>query len=155
MDRKQTTQDICETFDVNERTVANWVKRKCPCDKGGKGRLRMFDEGEVAAWIKDNGLVGKVGKPSGPLGDQLAAAKIRKELALAEKHELAVTERKALLILKSEAEQLNVAKFTVIRNKLLGLPSSAAPALLGKSVEEIQQLLRKRVEEVLTELSQS
>jgi phage terminase Nu1 subunit (DNA packaging protein) len=150
IERNISTDDVCALFDVDTRTVTRWVTSGCPCDRSGKAR--KFNAGEVAAWMKENGITGERGRPLDP-NDQLKAAKIRKESALAERYEIELARAKALLVSKAEVEAGNITKFTVIRNKLMGMASSLAPSLEGLSVPEIERQIEARVVTVLKELS--
>jgi excisionase family DNA binding protein len=157
MTRTLTTTELCELFDITQKTVQRWVARGCPCDRRS-GKARMFNGDEVAAWMKENKLTGNVGAPSeatGPVGEQLKAAKLRKELAMAEKHEIALAREKGLLVEAAKVEAENVEKFTLIRNRLLGLPAQASSFLVGRSAVEIEGELDRRVKEILVELSKS
>ena len=150
--RTQSTEEIIDAFDINRQTLARWVRQGCPCTRG-RGKSNLFDQGEVASWMKAKGLTGAVGRPGGPTSDKLAAAKLRKELAMAELHEIKAARERGGLIDRAEQERENVRKFTVIRNKLLALPATAAAALQGLNALEIQAALEARIRDALTELS--
>jgi phage terminase Nu1 subunit (DNA packaging protein) len=151
--RTLTDIDLAELFDVEDRTVRNWVARGAPCS--GKGIKRRFDGDEVAAWLKANGLTGAHGRPEEKFDptDPLKLAKLRKENAMAEYREIQVGEKKGLLIDKAEAERFNVQKFMTVRNKMLGLSASVSPVLVGLSAPDIERVLDERITEILTELS--
>jgi terminase small subunit / prophage DNA-packing protein len=156
MTRTQTTDEILEVIGINRQTLQAWVKKGCPCTKArGKGKQNKFDQFEVAAWMKANNLSGTVGRPTGPVSEQLAAAKLRKENAMAELHEIRVAREKGELVEKAEQERLNIKKFTVIRNKLMGLPAAAAPAIAGLEAPAIETALECRIRDLLAELSRA
>lgn len=152
--RDKTAKEIMDVFEINRNTLQVWVRKGCPVTKSKIGGNR-FDETEVASWMKANGLTGKAGRPVGPMSEQLMAAKLRKENAMADKHEIEVARIKGLLVEKSQNEADNVKKFTVIRNKLLGLPASVAPTITGMNAPDIERELETRIREVLTELSRA
>jgi phage terminase Nu1 subunit (DNA packaging protein) len=152
--RDKTTEETCEEFEVDESTIKRWIERGLPCDREGRGVPRLFDFAEVAAWKIQNNVTGEAGRPA-ETDDALKAAKTRKELALAEKHEIELARVKGLLVDKAVVESANIQKFTVIRNKFLGLAASIAPMLEGQDPASIEVLLDQRIREILEELSRT
>jgi phage terminase Nu1 subunit (DNA packaging protein) len=153
--RDKTTADILETFDIKRNTLQQWIKKGLPYTKAKGKEQNKFDEGEVASWLKEKRMTATVGRPIGPMSEQLAAAKLRHLLAIAEIHEMKRDQQKGTLVEKSEAERSNVTKFTVIRNKLLGMPSAVAPSITGLDAPDIERELEDRIREILTELSRA
>jgi phage terminase Nu1 subunit (DNA packaging protein) len=147
--RDKTTDDIAELFDVDESTIKRWVAQGLPCDKGGRGQHRRFDEGEVAAWLKSKNLTGKPGRPQTEGGRELLAAKVRKENALATRYEIEVAERRGELLNRSEVERQNVQKVAALRNGLLSLSATLAPSLEGRSAEDIQGEIERAIVRIL------
>jgi phage terminase Nu1 subunit (DNA packaging protein) len=127
--RDKSTEQIGEIFDVGESTLRNWVRDGCPCDKGGKGKPRLFDEAEVAAWMRSKNLTGDVGKPKEIVSDELEKARIRKDNALANKFELQVERERGLVIERAEVERLGVQKVVTVRNRLMVVGSKLAAQL--------------------------
>ena len=75
----------------------------------------------------------------------LAAAKLRKELALAEKHELAVAKIKGELLDADEVERDRVRRVSVVKARLLQLAATVAPLCAGRDVAEIEHILEDEV----------
>ena len=75
----------------------------------------------------------------------LAAAKLRKELALAEKHELAVARVKGELLDADEVERDRVRRVSVIKARLLQLAATAAPLCAGRDEGEIERIITEEV----------
>jgi phage terminase Nu1 subunit (DNA packaging protein) len=158
MKREQTTADILEAFEINRQTLASWVRKGCPCTKPktkGKGKQNKFDQNEVAAWMKSKNITGAVGRPGGPITEQLQKAKLRKETAMAELHEMRSAKERGLLVDRQEQERNNVKKFALIRSKFAALPAAVAPSLAGLTVPTIEAVLQTRIIEVLAELSRA
>lgn len=154
--RDKTTAEILDTFGINAQTLAGWIRKGCPCTKAkGRGKQNKFDEGEVASFLKEKGLTGAVGRPGGPLSEDLAAARLRKERAMADLNEIKVAKERGTLVDIAEQERSNIQKFTVIRNKLMGLPSAVAPSITGLDAPEIERILDERIRETLIELSRT
>jgi phage terminase Nu1 subunit (DNA packaging protein) len=153
--RDKTQQDIADIFDVTKKTINLWIKKGLPYSSSGTGRgnKNHFDETEVASWMKANHVTGVVGHPNQPTSERMAAAKLRNQEALANLNELKVAREKGILIERSEQEQNNVRKFTILKNKLLGLSSQVSAILAGLEAAEIQEELESRIREVLSELS--
>ena len=75
----------------------------------------------------------------------LAAAKLRKELALAEKHELAVARVKGELLDAEEVERDRVRRVSVIKARLLQLAATAASLCAGRDEADIERILTEEV----------
>ncbi len=160
MKRTLLAAELADQFDVDVRTVTRWVADGCPCDGGGKGVKRLFNEGEVASWMKRKGITGATGRPadvddSTDANDPLRKAKIRKETALADRYEIQVQRERGELVAKADVDAENVRKFNTIRNKLLGLPAAAAPIVVGMSAADAEGELESRVRLMLQELSEA
>lgn len=79
-------------------------------------------------------------------------ARIRKEEAFADKHELEVQKRRGELVERAEVEQERVARVTYARTVLLGGPGILAGDLVGLGVEEIEERLGAWVRQALAHL---
>ena len=160
-----------ERFNVSRPTVSSWVKAGCPHDKI-KNRT-FFNLKEVSLWVKqerralsDTGggdhrsLKSKLGGLSEK--DKLVAAtdielaqaraKLRKDLAAAEKAELDLEERKGQLISREEMQLQVLAKIARARAVLLGGPGVLSQDTTGDQ-EHDEELLSDWVHRALTELS--
>ena len=161
MNRTLTTADLIELFDgIDKRTVTRWCADGCPHDGGGKGKPRLFNAEEVAAWMKKRGITGAVGRPpdveeSTDPEDPLRKAKIRKETAMADRYEVMAAREKGLLMPKADVEAATVRMATVIRNRLLGLPPALAPVVVGMTVPQAEHEIDARIRDILKELSRS
>jgi phage terminase Nu1 subunit (DNA packaging protein) len=153
-ERNKTTREAADQLDLGPTTLQNWVRLGCPHDvvkaKHGKSALR-FDPDEVAAWMVANGKSGKRGRPAAPESEDLKAAKLRKERAMARKYELEVAEKEGQLIDAAAERQRDLAKIVAVRNRLCGLGATLAPQLEGLSGAERQTLIDEAVEAILKE----
>jgi hypothetical protein len=78
-------------------------------------------------------------------------SRARRESALADMAEIEVAERRGDLVSVDEARADVVSRFTVVRTRLLGVPSRVAqrlPHLAGEVVPIIDELLREALEEL-------
>lgn len=153
--RESTVDDVSNELGVHGHTVRGWIKRPlnpCPHERKG-GRDLRFDIAEVRAWMTTNGVTGQQGRPPGPSSANLEAAKLRKESALADKYEIQVERERGQVVPFSEVKARWVELITTAKNKLLGVPSAAAPLCVGRDAGEIQTILEDRINEALSELS--
>lgn len=78
-------------------------------------------------------------------------SRARREAALADMAELEVAERRGELVPVAEARADVVARFTLVRTRLLGVPARAAqrlPHLAGEVVPVVDALVREALEEL-------
>jgi hypothetical protein len=86
----------------------------------------------------------------GPVPDY-NESRARRESALADMAEIEVAERRGELVPVAEARADVVSRFTVVRTRLLGVPSRVAqrlPHLAGEVVPVLDELLREALEEL-------
>ena len=79
------------------------------------------------------------------------AAAARREAAQAELSELEVAERKGELVSVAKAREDVIAKFTIVRTRMLGVPSRVAQRLPHVAVEVVpivEELVREALEEL-------
>lgn len=106
--------------------------------------------------MQANNLTGQMGRPKPPRTpqqDALAAAKLRKEIALAARAELLVEREKGLLVERAEVERQSCRKIEAVRNKLMGLGAGLAGQLEGQDAAEIQRLIDERCQQICDEFS--
>jgi phage terminase Nu1 subunit (DNA packaging protein) len=143
--RDKSTEEISQILDVDISTIKRWISNGLPCDRAGRGKPCRLDATEVAAWMREKGLTGKLGRPKTETAKELEAARIRKENALADRYELDVAVRRGELLERVDVERMNVQKVAALRNALLSLPASLSPSLEGCSGAEIQDELERAV----------
>lgn len=150
-----TAAEAAEEIGISESTLRRYVQDGAPCDRLGRGKPNMFDAGEVVAWMRENGLSGKVGRPSEGDSPDLDAARLRKENALASKYELQVEKERGLLIDRAEVEQASARKVVAVRNKLMACGASLAPRLVGLTAAEIQETIDDYHRDICDEFARS
>lgn len=80
-----------------------------------------------------------------------AAAAARREAALAEIAELDLAERKGQVLDIDQVRADVIAKFSMVKTRLLGVPSRARqrdPSLTGRQVAMVDELIREALEEL-------
>ena len=152
--RVLTLTQCGEEFGVHPNTIKKWIDRGCPHDPAVGNKPHRLDAAEVAAWKRENGITGKVGRPSGAGGDSLDAARCRKENAMADWHEIRVARERSNLLPADEVKTQWLTHISAAKSVLLGIPAAVAPQCVGLEAGEIQSILDAHVREALTRLSE-
>ena len=150
-ERQASGQQVCEELDLTRQTLSGYVKRGCPCTKGRPGKPNLYDVGEVAAWMRQVGLTGQ--RSSHHSTDDLDAAKLRKEHAMAHNWELRNAELERRLIDFDEHLAIVRRLASTAANRLAGLPAAIAPSLVGLTAGEIQTELETQINAARAELA--
>ncbi|HVX85289.1 MAG TPA: hypothetical protein VH253_10940 [Phycisphaerae bacterium] len=143
-------RDAAKALGLTARTLQSYVRRGCPHTPSPAGA--MFDPADVRAWMEQSKLTGNPGRPAREESSELAAARLRKENALAAKYELAVAVERGELARIDDVKQDWLARITTTKHRLLGLPAAMAPTLEGLSAEAMAAMLRERITEALSPL---
>lgn len=149
--RDKTTQELAELLDIDIKTIQRWKREGLPHNK--KPKPHKFNAGEVAEWMKINNKTAKVGRPSTPMSGEREALEIRKLAALVRKYEREEKVDEGLLIDAAEEQRRDIAKITLVRNRLSGLGASIAPQLEGLDGAERQTLIDESIATILKEFS--
>jgi transcriptional regulator with XRE-family HTH domain len=89
-----------------------------------------------------------------PAGDDaMEAAQLRRALAEAGKAELVLAKQRGELLRRADVLRHWRGMVLSMRSRLLLLPPACAPLVIGKSVGEVEEILRRRVHEALDEIS--
>jgi hypothetical protein len=152
-DRKATTEDVYREFGVNAKTVHDWVKRGCPCDRKPAGN--RYNVPEVAAWLQDMGLTGKKGRPRAYDSPDLDVERARKERAMADWWEERVKKAREQVIEIDALIPGLVAAVTTAKNRFMGWPAATAPQLAGLDAAAIQTRAEADFTAILNDLSTS
>lgn len=141
----RTQREVSQAFEVSIRTVKNWLADGMPRLENGYSLL------EIQTWRDGNGSNGNAAGDQLELGlkDRGRLADVLYREAKREKEELAVAERKGLFIPRKEVEERDVARMVVLRRRLLALPKTLAPAVVGMEPREIEAWSREYVEDIL------
>ena len=144
---------LCEVYNVDRRTVTNWLNEEPPCPSHMKGRKRQFDTSKVAAWRESKAETrGEESAGRRPPADY-EDAKARKLSAEAKLAELELAQKESELIPMDVHESRLATICDRLRAKLLNLPGKAAPHLVGRrSVQEALLVLEPAVAEAMQAL---
>src|SRR4051794_18347075 len=102
---KCTPGHLAKLYDIDRRTVTNWVNEEPPCPSTGAGREREFDTAAVARWYADR-AVRQAAASTPALGEIVeATGRARKVRAEADLKELELAERRRQLIPSDEYQR--------------------------------------------------
>lgn len=143
-----TKQELSRKFDVSLTTISNWLAEGMPyIRKGGRGQVYDFDVKKVEGWVNKYKL------PASTNDMSYAEARRRRESALAAIKELDLQLKQGRLINTEKAQKEWQRVLSIIRNRLLGLPTKLTPVVYGcGSPGEVFTLLKKEIHHVLDEL---
>jgi phage terminase Nu1 subunit (DNA packaging protein) len=141
--RVDTHEKVARAFGVSVRTIYHWIKDGMPICRGGK-----YDLLEIRTWRLAR---------SPKTGSRKNSAKenwetiFRKHKALLARIEF--EERMGQLILRGVVEKELIALSMAVKTALLSLPKELAPQLEGLSVRQINDIMNRRIKEVIRRIS--
>jgi len=138
-----THEKVAKAFGVSDRTIRHWVKDGMPVCSNGK-----FDLLEIRTWryLRNKRNEGK--KTS---SRESWETRFRKHKALSA--QIDYEERIGRLILREVVEKELVVLSMTVKMALLSLPKELAPQLEGLNVRQINDLLSRRIKEVIRGIS--
>jgi len=158
--RGETDEDLEAEFDISKRTVKRWIAAGLPHSLVDGRRRYSFEE--VRAWMDENGRTGERGRIEGSLNyegtlsgdvkEDLLRAKLRKEIAQANRYELDVQQRRGELLERSEVEKGRIQRIAHAKATLMSTSTLAAD-LEGCNLEQRERKIEAWVEAALKELS--
>lgn len=173
-ERTATSRDLMDRFQVTRPTITSWIEAGCPHEREGEGSRAplRFDLDEVVQWVKTTGRTMRRGgdrrslsfrsgsdNQNGTNGTinqielEHAEAKLRKDLAAAEKAEMELDRLRDKLLDADEVKMGHLDRIARARAVLLGGPSSLAPDLVGLDQPAIEARLKDWVCLSLAELA--
>jgi phage terminase Nu1 subunit (DNA packaging protein) len=149
--RTTTVIDAAAELGVNPETIRRYIREGCPHSR--KGNKFYVYVPEVQQWMKENGRTGEQGNKAEDASPDLEAVRIRKELALARKYEIAVAREMKQLMPREEVYHLCSVAASSFRNAISGLSSKLAVMLEGRTTAERQDIIEAEHKHYLDELS--
>lgn len=155
-DRTKTAQQVAEELGVKLSAIRRHMMEGAPHTNQGRGRPALFNTMEYAAWRSKTGKTGRPGRPIRSGDEDLDAAKLRKETAMADHWELRNAIQRREMVTVADVERLGGEVFRVLAAKLQGLPAGLVPRLEGRTPHEqmsiIGEALRVTVEQFKDDL---
>lgn len=141
--------ELSEFFGIAMTTVDNWVRAGCPVVKrGGRGVAWVFNSADVAAWRE--GLARQ--EVTGTADDSFDDLKRRKLAAETVQAELALAKAKGDVAPVSEFREVIQQNYVAFRQNMRSVPAKISLVLVGRSVDEMQQILQKEIDNALRRL---
>lgn len=166
-------RELADILRITVPTVTAWVdKDAMPYTRqGSKGVEWEFDTAEVVQWYAQHKFKARDGRAKASARDNpfvgpgedvpretIDAANLRKESALADKHEIAAAREAALLVPIDEVAKIVLAENARVRARICALPNELRPLLLThlkndrKAVEQCISRAETAINEALTEI---
>jgi phage terminase Nu1 subunit (DNA packaging protein) len=150
-----TAEQLAEWYDVERRTITNWLNATPPCPSKKHGRERTFDSAAVAKWREDRAAATaeEAALARFPGSAEWETARTRKMAAEAGRAELALATERGELGSVEDFRQVLRQGFSRIRAQLLSIPGRYAVRTIGlKTLPESQQAWDSAIRDVLVEL---
>ena len=144
---KVSTADLAKLLSVNERTITKLVDKKV-LRRESRGTFDTVDA--VAAYVAHREGVVAAEQGVGDYGKARAQLYLERARAARIKRE----QLEGSLVKVADVVAFNVGIVTLVKNRLLGVPTKVAPRLVGlKNAAEAEALVRAEVYEALTEIA--
>lgn len=142
---------LADIYDVDRRTIVNWLNADPPCPSTGVGKARVFDTALVAKWHAERAV--REATEHRPPPD-IEAAKERKLIADAQLAELQVAQAEGRVIPLDVHEQRVSALLDRLRAPLANMPGTYVLHLerLGIETARGQEVLETVRDAVMLEL---
>ncbi len=143
--------DLARKVDRDESTVREWMKREdWSFDKKGPWKVK-----DIREWMEDyldeEAVVASKKRKKSKKSDLGPLTKARKEAA--EERTLLTRQRRLVekgeLISKKAVQARDLRKIQAVKSALLALPRSIANAIVGKTKNEVEEIVQKRVEDII------
>lgn len=144
---------IAEALGVSERAVSRYAEQGMP-RVPGPHRTWFYNVKNCRAWVQRKGLSGRVGRPQVNTDHEMAKAKLRKEQALAMKHELAVKEAAGQLMRVEDVRAERLLRVKSVKGALLALPGRLSSRLAHRPEREVYKELEEAVRDVLRQFAE-
>lgn len=134
---------LAEIFGVSMPTVDGWVRNGCPVvQRGGRGVEWQFATGDIARWLRDRAVQDATGDTQADEAEIERRTKRAKMLQA----ELELAKARSEVAPVREFERVQAARYAVIRQNMMNVPSRAVLQLLGCTDEaEFKDKLRKEL----------
>ncbi len=141
---------IAYIFGVSIQMVSKWVKNyTCPHVQNHEKRpAHFFDGRAVREWREDEDDQARSPRVKEGLDDVL-----RLQKAAADIKEIQRDKIRGELVPRKEAQDSEIRNALIFKQSVLGLPRQVAPQLFGQKIAKIENLLKKKVENIIRALS--
>jgi phage terminase Nu1 subunit (DNA packaging protein) len=141
--------ELSAALGKNPKIISDWVVAGCPHDRDGK--KYVFDLPEVWKWRE-----GYLRKSPPKSENDMAAQKTRLTKAQADKTEIEAAVASGKFVAVEDVKETWGNVISVVRTRLLSIPSRAAPLVAVVSTpQETEKIVKTMLYEALTDLSES
>ena len=147
--------DLAAALGVSTQTLDQWLGRGMPfASKPGTGaRAYAFDLSEVLRWRID---YERARADAASTETDLEEAKRRKAVADARLAEMQADREAGRLLAREDVDAAVIAAFSRVRARLLAIPQSTAPLVVGvETVAEASEKIRRAIYGALAELAET
>lgn len=142
--------ELGEELDLNCGSIARHHRRKSPPPHDKRGGVYRYDADEYRTWMHSEGLTGEVGN-AGDDDAEMRAAKLKKEIQLGRRYELLADREAGRLIDVAFAREQIELMLSMLRARMLALPSSLGPQIVvADGTAAICELLDREIRDLLT-----
>jgi len=140
--------ELASTLGKNPKIISDWIIAGCPHDRDGK--KYVFDLPEVWKWRE-----GYLRKSAPKADSHLAIEKTRLTKAQADKTEVEAAVASGKVVAIDDVTEAWCNVISVVRTRLLAIPSRAAPLVAAASTpQETEKIVKTLLYEALTDLSE-
>ena len=151
-----TQKELADYLDVDEKAVRRWMDK----DEWPFGRKGPFKVKKVRLWTEEyldqdiSIAARKRGKKTKEGKSQYSNSPLTKARVEGTNERTLLTRQRRLieeakLIYAEEAQKIRLRQIQAVKSALLSLPRSVANALIGKTRNKIEDILKDRIEEII------
>lgn len=148
-----TKAELATALGVSVQTVTAWLQRGLPTVSrpGTSGRAYSFRLSDVVAWR----VAQEAARHDTGAETDLEEAKRRKAVAEAELAEMQAAQQAGRLLAREDVDAAVIGAFARVRARLLAIPQSVAPLVVGADLPEASEAIRRAIYGSLQELSET
>lgn len=147
---KVSPKALAELYNVDRRTVTNWVNEDPPCPSDMEGRDRVFITQDVARWLEDRAVRKALEKKEKQEPQDTKKITERREFAQMRLAEIELEVREGSLIATDVHKEVVGEVCDRLRAVLINLPSNHTLTLerLGVSAQAAQEVLEAMADDL-------
>lgn len=146
---------LADAHGVSENTITNWLEEGLPRARAAerRGQSDEYDVAETIRWrLAREAGKGAIDEDGQLINVDAERARLTKEQA--DKVAMENEVRRGRLVDAEHVAALWANTLTNVKNRMLGIPTRAAPLVIGrKAVPEVREIIKRFIVEALNELS--
>lgn len=137
-----------EELSVHKETLRRYIGQGAPHSRGKHNKI-LVDATEIAAWMEDQGLTGKVGRPHDESSADLDEARRLKEIEMARNWRLRNEKIEQQMIDAEDVKRGWASAISTLKTQLLNIPAQVAGTMEGMSLSERHEVVEQAIRDVL------